>query len=141
MTNNNFKNPFTEQLVEDVSISLFQEQGYKYLFGDDINPSPENNCMRNDFDVAYYLPILKDTLHKINHQLPPEIIEEAITEIIRPKSPSLIKENKRIFELLVNGVKVPYKDKTLTVKVIDFENIDNNSFVVSNQLVLREHIV
>ncbi|MBL0718090.1 MAG: type I restriction endonuclease subunit R [Alphaproteobacteria bacterium] len=134
-----FKNPFTEQLIEDRAIELFQEQGYEYLCGDKINPNSNGDSLRKDFDIAYYLPILRDCLSRINDSIPSDIIEEAITEIIKPKYTSLIEENKRVFQLITEGVKVPYKDKTYTVKIIDFNNVDNNSFVVSNQLILKEH--
>ncbi|MBN2675947.1 MAG: type I restriction endonuclease subunit R [Alphaproteobacteria bacterium] len=134
-----FKNPFTEQLVEDEALSLFQTQGYEYRSGDDINPNPSGECLRGDFDMAYYLPVLRESLIKINPDLPLDIINEAISEIIHPKTSNLTQENKRIFQLMTLGVKVPYKDKTFTVHIVDFKTPENNSFIVSNQLVLKEH--
>lgn len=134
-----FKNPFIEQLVEDVSIDLFKQQGYEYFTGENVNPGMDDSCLRTDYDIAYYAETLKQSLYKINPGLNSLVIEDAFNEIIRPKHSHLMQENKRVYELLTLGVKVPYKDTTLTVKVIDFENIENNSFIVSNQIKLKEH--
>ncbi|MCT4552903.1 MAG: type I restriction endonuclease subunit R [Alphaproteobacteria bacterium] len=140
MQKDNFKNPFNEQMVEDYAIGIFQDKGYQYLSGEEINPLDENgSCLRSDFDIAYYLSIFRDVVFKINSDLSSEVIEEAINEVIRSKHTNLVQENKRIFQLLTGGVKINHKDRTLTVRLVDFENVENNSFVVSNQLILKEH--
>jgi len=51
--------------------------------------------------------------------------------------------NEKFHNFLTDGIAVEYlkdgKDKTANIKLIDFENIENNDFCVINQFTIKEN--
>lgn len=125
---------FSEQNYENALIDLFSNQlGYTYIHGSDLD--------REKTDI-----ILKDRLIEclniINKGVPNLALEEAIPKVFNFQSGNLLKDNKEFHKMLVEGVSVNYyengESKADIVKLIDFENIKNNEFLIVRQYTVKE---
>jgi len=132
----------TEQQVEDFSISLLEEHGYKYLHGPEIAPEsllPE----RATYEQVLLLGRLQNAVRKINPSIPAAAQTEAIKEIQRIASPELLANNETFHRLLTEGIPVSKRvdgdDRGDRVWLIDFKNPHNNDFVVANQFTIIEN--
>jgi type I restriction enzyme R subunit len=129
--------PFTESTIEQAAIDWLKELGYDYAFGPEIafdGARPE----RGDYQETLLLGRLRDAIVRINRELPAQAHEEALRKITRLGKPSLLLNNHAFHHLLVNGIEVEYKAKdgrTVSGRayVVDFENEENNDWLVVNQ--------
>lgn len=125
---------FNEESLELMTIDLLKEQGYSYEAGESIG---------RDYSEVILEYNLICALFKINKGLNENIIAEAVRIIKNLGQNNLVNNNKVFSKYLHTGVSVPeYTKESVryhTVKLIDFENIDNNEFLVSNQFTIIEH--
>lgn len=126
--------PFTEYNYENAVIQLFENLGYKHIYAPDIE---------RDYKSPLYEEILFPCLQRINKDLPEDAINEAIYKLKNFESGSLLQKNMIFTDYMQNGVPVKYfvkgEEKSDLVYLIDFENIDNNDFIVSNQWTFIEN--
>lgn len=84
---------------------------------------------------------LKKSLKKINPFLEDDQVDYVVKEIKKHQGASLIQNNARIHQLLTEGISVDEnrktKEKSPTVKIIDFENIENNDFLAVSELKVK----
>ena len=84
-------------------------------------------------------------LSRINPELPAPVIGDAVKQIQRIHSPQLIANNEAFHRLLTEGVKVSYqkdgRERGDIVWLVDFQNPDNNDFMVCNQFTVIENNV
>ena len=122
---------FTENIYEGAVLDVIQELGYTYV--------PAENIDRESYKNPLYMEELYQSLVRINKDLPLEVIDAAIFNLQHMDAGSLVQRNRQVMDWLQNGMEVTYMDKgeekTAIVYLIDYdeENIDNNSFVVTNQ--------
>ncbi|MCL5257285.1 MAG: type I restriction endonuclease subunit R [Chloroflexi bacterium] len=132
----------TESTVEEAGLEWFRGLGYQTLFGPDIAPdgiSPE----RTGWGEVVLRERLRDAVGRLNPDLPPEAIDEAIRKVLVPASPSLIVNNRAFHQMLVDGIAVEYqrKDGSITggnVRLVDFADPDNNDWLAVNQFTVIE---
>ena len=78
-----------------------------------------------------------DILYGINNQLDKEAVDKAIEVIQDFDIGSLEEKNNKFMDYLQNGINVNYwkdgKEESTHVKLIDYDNIDNNLFTAINQ--------
>jgi type I restriction enzyme R subunit len=137
-------NNFTESVVEEAALDWLSELGYTILHGPEIavgEPAAERHD-RNYRDVTLERR-LNQALLRLNHGLPQSAIEEAQRKLLRADAPSLLARNHRTHLLLVDGITVEYarSDGSIggaQVKVIDYENQDDNDWVAVNQFTVAE---
>ena len=129
----------TEDQLEQLCLEWFQTLGYDYVCGYDIAPDgdyPE----RSDYRQIILHKRLLDCLQAINPHIPVATLEQVATQIAKAETPILIKNNKAFHQLLLEGVKVEYKEegesKTDYVQLIDFSSVSNNQFLVVNQYTI-----
>lgn len=94
---------------------------------------------RNDFAEVIIYDDLYYALERINPWLGQSQIREAIDDIKTISETDLIADNKKVLEILLKGTK-KHNEKTgldETVRYIDFETEENNSFVAVSQLKVR----
>ena len=135
--NNLNENTLAEQPVLD----WLKELGYEYAFGPDIAPAGAFQERRDYRDVVL-VDRLKRSLKRINPEIPEDKILEAADKIIKYHHEDLELGNKEMYEMLKQGVVVEVKDKDgeprgKYVKVFDFQNLENNEFLVVNQFSIQ----
>ena len=126
---------YLEENYENSIIELFQNDlGYDYVYG----PSVER-----DFNSPLYEEVLLDSLYRINKSLPKEAIEEALHKLTNYELGDLVSKNETFMDYLQNGVPVKYFDgeeeRSTIVYLVDYDDIHNNSFIVSNQWTFVEN--
>lgn len=125
----------TEAAYENSVIELFQHLGYTHVYGPDI----ENR----DFNSPLYLDILEDSIFRINPNAPKSAIQEALFKIKNFDNGELLQQNKIFMDYLQNGITVKYlengEQRSTIVYLVDYKNIDNNSFIVANQWTFVEN--
>ena len=118
---------YNEEAYEKSLMELFQNLGYNSFYGPDIDRDYKNPLYMGDIDILY----------RINNQLNNEAVDKAIETIQDWGIGSLEDKNNKFMEYLQNGINVNYwhdgKEESTHVKLIDYDNLDNNIFTVINQ--------
>jgi type I restriction enzyme R subunit len=129
----------TEDQLEQLCLDWFKSIGYDYANGYDIAPDG-NIPERSDYRQIILSGRLIEQLQKINPHIPTATLEAVAQQISKPEKPILIKNNKAFHSLLLQGVKVEFKEgeqsKTDYVQLIDFTHVENNQFLVVNQYTI-----
>ena len=129
-------NIITEEQLELLCIDWFVELGYEYKDGHDIAPEG-NNTERDDFRKVILEDRLKSSLIRINPDIPVETINNATSEILNLNIPGLMQSNREMHKLMTKGLKVTFTEGNQEVgkqlKLIDYDNIENNDWLVVNQ--------
>lgn len=133
----------SESILEEEFLDYFRALGYAIAHGPDIAPG-ESLAERSSYEDVVLLNRVQNTMERLNPSVPYEAIEDALQKITRTSSPSLAENNHQLHRMLVDGVDVEYRradgriagDK---VRLIDFDNIDNNDFLAVNQFTVVEN--
>ena len=135
---------FTESIVEEATIQYFQDLGYTYLPGPDI-AHDGLFAERLDYSDVILRQRLKDALTKINPSVPAQAVDDAIKIVARADSPTLIVNNRSFHKQLTDGIDIQYRkygqDIHDKVWLFDFDNPDNNDWLVTNQFTIVENNV
>ncbi|MFT3918923.1 type I restriction endonuclease subunit R [Cloacibacterium sp.] len=135
-------NHISENTIEQSLIEQLVQQGYTYYYGADIAPYSDNP-QRESFSSVVLENHFKESLKKLNPTIPESARAEAFQKIINLGTEDIMENNERFHSYLTNGVTVEYQKGENTiginVRVLDTENIENNSFWVVNQLVVKEN--
>lgn len=133
--------PITENIIEESAIETLQLQGWNYVNGKEISPEGLF-CERESFEQIILITRLRDLLARINPTIPGEALDAAVQKILRITSPELLHNNEEFHRLLVEKVRIPYQEngfeRSHEVALIDFENPENNQFLVVNQYTIIE---
>lgn len=127
---NHVEEPFLKQLKElDWSVKRLE-----------MKQTPADTG-RENFTEVVIQPELRKALKKINDWLEDDQVEEVIRKITTFPAASLIENNQSVLQLLLENTSVVENRKTgersPTVRFIDFENPDNNSFLAVSQFKIR----
>jgi type I restriction enzyme R subunit len=133
---------FTESVVEVAALEWLEAKGYAVLAGPDIAPG-EPAAERNEYGQVVLEARLRDALARPNPRVPGDALEEAFRKLSRPELPSLVANNHVVHKWLVEGVPVEYQrpDGSLggdLVRLLDYDDIDNNEFLAVNQFTVIE---
>ena len=125
---------FTEELYEQAIIELFEKMGYAHIYAPD---------MERDYSSPLLDAVLQDSLVKLNKGLPLDAIQEAIAKLRDFDTGSLLQKNMQFMDYLQNGVPVKYfvsgEERNALVYLVDYKNIEKNSFYVVNQFTYIEN--
>jgi type I restriction enzyme R subunit len=121
-------------LVEKPAINWFQDIGYSYVHGSNLIPDAgERESYRHCILKRRFLKAIR----KLNPWLTNTLAEEVYKRVIELDHPDFIIKGKLFYDILTNGVKLTFKEgkeeRTKIVKLIDFEIIENNDFLIANQ--------
>ena len=130
----------TEDQLEQLCLEWFKAAGWEYVCGYDIAPDGDDS-ERSDYRQVILHDRLLSQLKVINPHIPVATLEQVTFQVAKPETPILIKNNKAFHQLLLEGVKVEYKNKkgeeiTDYVQLINFANVDSNQFLVVNQYTI-----
>lgn len=125
---------FTEKELEAAIIQLFQQEGYSYVYGENIHRKLEDVILVDD--LRSYI---------LNKYAAFNLTTTEITTIINRaldvgSGASLYAKNKETFYLITEGFDLVREDvnqDALHIDFIDFNNIDNNVFKVVNQYTVK----
>ena len=123
-----------ESDIEEAIIGLLEKQNYDYI---DENYEWIYNRKLDEF---VNVELLKESISKINNITDEEIINDAINTILRLENPSLFERNFNFHKYLIDGITVESKDYDINplIKLIDFDNVENNTFQVCHQVKFNE---
>lgn len=129
-----------DHFVEQPAIRLFTSMGWQTLNCFD-EPSELGRENRSEVILAKRLRV---ALKKINYDCTDHEIELAIEEINRDRSAmSMMAANEACYKLLRDGVKVKSDNEaedTVTIQVVDWNNTDNNDYLLCSQLFISGEI-
>jgi type I restriction enzyme R subunit len=133
---------FREDIVEDAAIGIFEELGYLYARSSQIAPdgsAPE----RDAYSDTILTSRLTAAVERLNPAIPAEARASAIKQLFVTETPSLVEENRRIHRLLTEGADVEFvvaggEIKGDKVWLIDFDDVDSNDWLVTNQFTVVE---
>lgn len=134
----------TESTIEQATLDWFKELDYSILYGPDIAPG-ELFSERANYGDVILSERLRNALTTINPEIPPEAIEDAhrkLTRVIH-EAPNLYVNNHYFHRILTEGLDIEYRNSEGRIVgdkvwLIDFENIDNNDWLVVNQFTVIE---
>ena len=119
------------QLSEKPAIEQLIKLGYRYIHGNELRSDDSTE------KEVVLLDTLQESIKKINPWIGEENLSKVVREVAYPKQTSLIENNQFIYNLLVQYTSVEQDlgkgKKSQTVKIIDFDNVANNTFFVVNQ--------
>ncbi|HDN97985.1 MAG TPA: HsdR family type I site-specific deoxyribonuclease [bacterium] len=123
--------PYTEAgTVENFIIQELQKLGWKYITPEEMNAKREEK-----FEELIVVEDLRNALRKINPGI--ELTDADLDFIIVSlrTTPTNLEGIKRFLDIFRNGLVIPLQKerKERVIKLIDFENIENNHFIVTNQ--------
>lgn len=133
-----------DTLTEQPVLDWLEQMGYEKAFGPDLAPLGAFQ-ERSDYKEVILEPRLKRSLRRINPEVPEEKTNQVAEEIIKFSHQDLELGNKEFYKFLTEGIVVDIKDKNgdlrgIPVKLIDFDNLENNEFLVVNQFSIEGHI-
>lgn len=129
----------SEDQLEQLCLEWFQAIGYDTISGYDIAPDG-SNPERSDYRQIILNERLLRNLQVINPHIPQATLEQVASQVAKPETLVLIHNNKAFHQLLLEGVKVEFKQdgksKTDYVQLVDFSTTSNNQFLVVNQFTI-----
>jgi type I restriction enzyme R subunit len=135
-------NKITENEIELFAIELLESLGFEYIYAPNIAPDSDTP-MRESFEDVILKEKLTNSLTTINPTLEYDQIEYAVKQIQRLKTTELLTDNETFHKMFTEGITVEVQKDGITrgeiVKLIDFDDISNNDFVVSNQFTIIEN--
>jgi type I restriction enzyme R subunit len=130
-----------DQLVEQPAIGLFATLGWQTVSAMEETFGVGGTLGRETKGEVVLVERLREVLVKLNVDLPEEAIQTAIDEIARDRSAmTMTAANREIYQLLKEGVAVSLPDlenggqKTERLRVVDWENPEQNDFLLVSQL-------
>lgn len=125
---------YTEADYENSIIELFQDMGYTHVYGPDID---------RDFYNPLYEEELIDALYRLNLSMPEEAITDALHKLKNYENGELIQKNAVFMDYIQHGIEVRYfingEERSGIVYLVDYKNIDNNSYIIANQWTFIEN--
>lgn len=125
---------YNEHELEMSLIQMLEEKGYIYIQGNDewiINRKLDEFIIEDD---------LMEALEIINPSIKRKLFYEVIGKIKNLEALSFIDKNKLFHKYLVDGIFVEdyFSSANPLIKIIDFDNPENNIFKVVNQVKFNE---
>ena len=134
---------FTENHVEEAALEWLSELGYRVIGGPEISPdshAPE----RTNYAEVILGGRVEQAISRLNPAIPSEALDDALKRLQQTEYPGLTEENRRLHRLLVEGVPVEFYGadgviKGDHVRLIDFDDPENNDWLAVNQFTVIEH--
>ena len=126
---------FNEEILENITMEILKELEYECINGYEME--------RTDYSKVILEDDLKNAIHKINNNITDEQVTEVLRQIKNLEHNNTILNNKQFTKYLLEGVSVPINEngetRYKTIKIVDFNNISNNTFKAINQYTIIEH--
>lgn len=124
---------FQEQDLERMIINLLVEKGFEYTHGDSLS---------REFDDVLLIDDLSTFLKRFysSNKVTDKEAERIVKSLKRISSSPIYDANKTVFRRIVDGeifIRDDKAQKDFLLRLIDFDNIDNNIFRVCNQVIIK----
>jgi type I restriction enzyme R subunit len=134
---------FDESVIEQATLAWLEALGYSIRHGAEIAPG-ELGAERADYGQVVLEERLRQTLARLNPDLPAEAVEDAFRKLLRADGPTLVARNHAFHRMLIEGVTVEYRRKDGSIagaqaQVIDFGDPENNDWLAVNQFTVVEN--
>jgi type I restriction enzyme R subunit len=136
-------NNLDEAQIELVTLDYFRKLGYEYINGPVIAPEGEAQ-ERADYRQVVLTGRLRNAMTRINPRVPEEAIEDALRQVTRTESPSLMVNNRAFHRMLTDGVDVSWREDgrerhgKVWLLQRDPTRLEDNEFLVVNQFTVVE---
>jgi type I restriction enzyme R subunit len=132
-----------ESTVESAALAWLSELGWQVKHGPEIAPDGLF-AERQDYGQVVLEQRLRDALARLNPDLPPEALQDAFRKLLNPPGATLEQRNRAFHRMLVDGVAVEYRrpDGAIAgaqVRILDFDDPDNNDWLAVNQFTVVEN--
>ena len=121
--------------VELPAIDQLKKLNWKYIEG--IKLSPDESDERKSFKHIVLKKKLSQSIKKINPWISDDNLKTVVREFVQITNLNLMEANQKVYEKLTKYLSVEQDlgegRKNHTVKIIDFENLENNEFLITNQ--------
>lgn len=127
--------PYTEANYENAVLEVFRDTlGYGHIYSPDLV---------RDYTDPLHKEELISALHRVNPKLPEVALYEAVYKLRNFEGGTVLQKNVQFMDYLQNGVSVSYFDngeqRSSLVYLVDFKNIERNTFTVANQWTIIEN--
>lgn len=126
---------FNEETLEKITMEILKELEYECINGYEME--------RTDYSKVILEEDLRKAIYKINNNVTDEQVTEVVRQIKNLEHNNTILNNKQFTKYLLEGCQVPINEhgetRYKTIKVVDFNNISNNTFKAINQYTIIEH--
>ncbi len=134
---------FTESVVEEAALAWLESLGYTIKHGLEIAPG-ELLAERAHYGQVVLGRRLRDSLARLNPELPPEALDDAFRKILRAEDATLEARNRAGHRMLVDGVTVEHRRRDGSIAgaqalLIDFDAPENNDWLAVNQFTVSEN--
>lgn len=125
---------FTENSYEQAIIALFEQMGYRYECGYDVERDPRN---------PLHEEVLRASLRRVNPGLTDYALGELVKQLKEIDGADLVAQNETFTDYLQNGM--PVEDKvggeyrTVNARLIDYDEPERNDFRIVNQWTVEEY--
>ena len=121
--------------VEWPAIQQLQSCGWTYIKGEDL--SPDTSAERSSFKDVALENRLSESLKRINPWISEQNLHKVVKDLTKTQYTNLMEANQSIWEMINQCVSVMQDlgkgNRGQTVKIIDFDNLENNEFICTNQ--------
>ena len=125
---------FYEQTIIEYMVNHL---GYEHLYGPDVERTDDK------YRDVFLPDVFEESLQKVNPELPRQAIDEAVLKLKSVEGGSLPQRNERFSDYVQSGVEVRFFDgkeeRNDLVRLIDYDEPENNSFHVVNQWTYIEY--
>lgn len=132
-----------ESDLESIVLKYLSSLGWVVKHGQEIAPGG-SFAERQDFGQVVLEGRLRDALHRLNPEVPEEVLDEAFRRLINPDGATVEARNRAFHRMLIDGVTVEYRRPDgsiggVQVAAVDFENPENNDWLAVNQFTVVEN--
>ena len=124
--------------VELPALEQLQSMGWIYLEGSKL--SPDESDERSSFKDVVLEHRLEKAIQRINPWISEDNLRRVISDFTRAQFPNLIEANQSVWNTLTQYTSVMQDvgkgNRGQTVKFIDFDNVENNEFLCTNQFMV-----
>ncbi|MBH5328520.1 type I restriction endonuclease subunit R [Eikenella sp. S3360] len=129
-----------ENTIEQLTLERLEKLGWQHFYGKDL-PVSEGDFARGDLGGVVFVEQLRQAVRQLNPRLPENAVDSVVALATKSEIGELVGRNQAFYKLLRDGVKVEYRQngeqKFDVARLVDFENVENNRFVMVNQLEIR----
>ena len=126
---------FNEETLENITMEILKELEYKCVNGYEME--------RTDYSKVILEDDLINAIYKMNSNVTYEQVTEVVRQIKNLEHNNTVLNNKQFTKYLLEGCQMPINEngetRYKTIKIVDFNNISNNTFKAINQYTIIEH--